>query len=73
MSAPAPGAAAHQNRGIGTELLAFLVHFAKRQGLSGLTAEVLKDNEPMMRVFEKTGVLMERTPVDESWDLRIRF
>jgi RimJ/RimL family protein N-acetyltransferase len=63
----------HQNRGVGTELLAFLVHIARRQGLLGLTAEVLKENEPMMRVFEKMGVHLERTPVDESWDLRMRF
>ncbi len=64
---------AYQNRGIGTELLATLIHVAKRQGLLGLTAEVLKENEQMLRVFEKMGVPLERTPVDESWDLRLRF
>jgi len=63
----------HQGRGIGTELLAALVQIARRQGLLGLTAEILKENEPMLHVFEKTGVPMERTPVDESWDVRLRL
>jgi RimJ/RimL family protein N-acetyltransferase len=64
---------AFQNRGVGTELLAFLVHIARRQGLMGLTAEVLKDNEPMLRVFEKMGAPIEKTSADESWDLRMRL
>lgn len=63
----------YQNRGVGTELLAFLIHVAKRQGLVGLTAEVLKENEPMLRVFEKMGVPLERTSVEESWDFRLRL
>jgi acyl-CoA hydrolase/GNAT superfamily N-acetyltransferase len=63
----------YQNRGVGTELLAFLVHIARRQGLGGPTAEVLKENEPMLRVFEKVVGAAERTSADESWDLRIRF
>jgi RimJ/RimL family protein N-acetyltransferase len=64
---------AFQNRGVGTELLAFLVHVARRQGLMGLTAEVLKDNEPMLRVFEKMGAQLEKSSADESWDLRLRL
>ena len=63
----------YQNRGVGTELLGFLIHIAKRQGLLGLTAEVLKENEPMLRVFEKMGLPLEKTSAEESWDLRIRF
>ncbi len=42
-----------QNKGIGTELLAYLTQLAKRQGLLGFTAEVLVENEPMLHVFEK--------------------
>jgi ribosomal protein S18 acetylase RimI-like enzyme len=64
---------AYQNRGVGTELLAELIHVARRQGLVGLTAEVLKENEPMMRVFEKMGLPIEKTSAEESWDLRIRL
>ena len=62
-----------QIRGVGTELLAFLVHIARRQGLLGLTAKVLKENEPMLRVLEKVAGAAEHTSADESWDLRIRL
>jgi len=62
-----------QNRGVGTELLAFLIHVARRQGLLGLTAEVLKENEPMLRVFEKAGTSVEKSSAEESWDVRIRL
>lgn len=63
----------HQNRGIGTELLTFLIHNARRQGLLGLTAEVLEENEPLLRVFEKMGIAVEKHAVEESWDIRLRF
>ena len=43
----------YQNRGIGTELLMYLVYLAKRQGLLGFTATVLPENEPMLHVFQK--------------------
>lgn len=43
----------YQDRGIGTELLAYLTQLAKRQGLLGFTAEVLVENKPMMHLFEK--------------------
>jgi acyl-CoA hydrolase/GNAT superfamily N-acetyltransferase len=61
----------YQNRGIGTELLRYLIQIARKQGLIGLTAEVLKENEPMMRVFDKMKLTMQKTAVDESYDLRI--
>jgi acyl-CoA hydrolase/GNAT superfamily N-acetyltransferase len=43
----------YQDKGIGTELLAYLTQLAKRRGLLGFTAEVLVENEPMLHVFEK--------------------
>jgi len=44
----------YQNKGIATELLAYLTYLAARQGLLGFTAEVLVENKPMLHVFEKT-------------------
>jgi RimJ/RimL family protein N-acetyltransferase len=44
---------AYQNKGVGTELLAYLTQLAKRAGLLGFTAEVLVENRPMLHVFEK--------------------
>ena len=43
----------HQDKGIGTELLAYLTQLAKRQGLLSFTAEVLVENKPMLHLFEK--------------------
>src|SRR5208282_1591021 len=46
---------AFQNRGIGTELLEYLTYLAKKRGLIGFVAEVLKDNTPMLHVFTKAN------------------
>src|SRR5512133_4324004 len=63
----------YQNRGIGTELLRYLIQIARKQGLIGLTAEVLKENEPMMRVFDKMKLPTTKTAVEESYDLKIEL
>jgi len=42
-----------QNRGIGSFLLKYLSGIAKRHGISGFTAEVLRDNKPMQAVFNR--------------------
>ena len=42
----------YQGKGLGTELLIYLTHIAKKQGLLGFTAETLMENIPMLRVFE---------------------
>ncbi len=41
----------YQNRGIGRELLSYLVHLAQRQGLLGVSSEVLIENKPMMHLL----------------------
>jgi len=43
-----------QNHGIGTFLLQHLVNIAKRNGIAGFTAEVLRDNRSMQSVFNKS-------------------
>ena len=42
-----------QNRGIGTSLLNQLLTIAKRNGISGFTAEVLRENRSMQSVLQK--------------------
>ena len=63
----------YQNKGVGTELLQYLVYLAKREGLHTLTAEVLVENKPMMRVFQKLKLPMEVTTGDEVHELVIRL
>jgi acyl-CoA hydrolase/GNAT superfamily N-acetyltransferase len=63
----------YSNKGIGTELLSYLTYLAKRQGLLGVTAEVLTDNYPMLHVFNKGGFDLEKRNVVGLWELKITF
>jgi GNAT superfamily N-acetyltransferase len=49
---------AHQGLGIGSALIQHLVAIARAAGLDALHAEVLTENTPMLRVFEKSGLAM---------------
>ena len=46
----------YQGQGIAGALLRHLVAIARGSGLTDLIAEVLPDNEPMLKVFEKSGL-----------------
>jgi len=63
----------HQNKGIGQELLGYLTYLARRQGLLGFTAEVLLENRPMLRVFEKMGFDMQKRVGSGVYELRMMF
>ncbi len=63
----------YHGQGIATEILKYLTILAKNEGLLGFTAEVLFDNRPMMRVFEKVGFDMKRTIEDGSYSLALNF
>ncbi len=49
----------YQGKGLGTVLVQQLMEYARRQGLRGFTADVLSENKPMLRVFEKSGAKIE--------------
>jgi RimJ/RimL family protein N-acetyltransferase len=51
---------AHQGRGIVSLLLRHLTKIARAAGLTELFAEVLPDNAPMLKVFERSGLPMTR-------------
>jgi GNAT superfamily N-acetyltransferase len=48
----------YQGQGIGAALLRHLTAIARDAGLKEFTAEVLPENVPMLRVFEKSGLKM---------------
>jgi RimJ/RimL family protein N-acetyltransferase len=47
---------AYQGRGIGGMLLRHLVAIAKNAGIRQFVAEVLPENAPMLKLFEKSGL-----------------
>ncbi len=49
----------YQGLGIGTHMLDVLIGRSRDMGLKGLTAEVMADNQPMLKVFEKAGLPMD--------------
>ncbi len=63
----------YHGQGIATEILGYLTILAKNEGLHGFTAEVLFENRPMMRVFEKMGFDMKRTIEEGSYSLVLNF
>ncbi len=63
----------YQDRGIGTELLSYLTFLAKRQGLLGFTAEVLRQNTSMLHLFEKMGFEIHRESESDMLVLDMTF
>lgn len=63
----------YQNQGIGTELLVQLTFVARKQGLLGFSAEVLKENRIMMHLFEKIGFAIEKESLPDAYTLRLGF
>ncbi|MCX8118340.1 MAG: GNAT family N-acetyltransferase [Desulfobacterota bacterium] len=63
----------YQNKGIGTELLAYLTLLAKQQGLLGFYAEVLVENRPMLHLFEKMGFRIEKRRDERIYELNMTF
>ena len=49
----------HQDTGIGTAMLDYLLEIAQRQGLREFLLEVLAENEPMLHLLEKKGFAIE--------------
>jgi GNAT superfamily N-acetyltransferase len=51
---------AHQGRGIGSLLLKHLMNVARTEGVTELDAHVLAENEGMLKLFERTGLVLRR-------------
>jgi RimJ/RimL family protein N-acetyltransferase len=55
----------YQGQGIGSILMRHLAAIARAAGLQELIAEVLPENMPMLKVFERSGLHMTTTPESE--------
>ena len=62
-----------QRRGIGTFLLKHLIRIARRNGISGLTAEVLVENRPMLAVFNKADCTIHSKLVGDVYTFLLEF
>jgi acyl-CoA hydrolase/GNAT superfamily N-acetyltransferase len=62
-----------QNQGIGTALFKHLTLIARRNGISGFTAEVLKGNRAMQRVITKSELEVTSVPSSDVYSFRMRF
>ncbi|HPJ93355.1 MAG TPA: GNAT family N-acetyltransferase [Deltaproteobacteria bacterium] len=55
----------YQNLGIGRELLSYLIHLAQKQGLLGVSSEMLVENKPMLHLL--------RYFIKEDYDIERKF
>jgi ribosomal protein S18 acetylase RimI-like enzyme len=64
----------YQGQGLGAALMHHLAAIAREAGLKELIAEVLPDNVPMLKVFEKSGLPLgiKREPQVVHVTLRLR-
>ena len=62
-----------QGRGLGTELLTYLIQIARQRGLLRLTARVLIDNGGMLHLFEKMYLETEKQIAHGVVELRMRI
>jgi len=62
-----------QNRGIGTFLMNFLIGIAKRSGIRGFRAEVLRDNKPTLAMVYKSQCKVRSRLEDDVYAFELDF
>jgi RimJ/RimL family protein N-acetyltransferase len=63
----------YQGQGIGAALIRHLAQIARAAGLHEFVAEVLPENAPMLKLFEKCGLEMSRTSDTEVVHVTLRL
>lgn len=63
----------YQGKGIGSALISHLATIGREAGLHELVAEVLSDNLPMLRVFERSGLAMSTRREGPVVHVTLRF
>ena len=62
-----------QRKGIGTFMLNHLIKIARRSGISGFTAEVLRANRPMQAVFNRANCKVRSVLQDDVYHYDLTF
>ncbi|MBM3859962.1 MAG: GNAT family N-acetyltransferase [Verrucomicrobia bacterium] len=62
-----------QRKGIGTFMLNHLIKIARRSGISGFTAEVLRTNRPMQAVFNRANCKVRSKLQDDVYHYDLNF
>jgi len=65
--------APYQGMGVASYLLELLIVEARKRGLAGLTAQVLSENRPMIKVFEKTKLPLKTNLNSGGFQVKISF
>ncbi|NYT02745.1 MAG: GNAT family N-acetyltransferase [Methanosarcinales archaeon] len=63
----------YQKHGVGMELLNYITYLAKKNGVLGFTADVLVDNDPVFRLFEKMGFEVEKVKDSDVYEMKLTF
>jgi acyl-CoA hydrolase/GNAT superfamily N-acetyltransferase len=63
----------YQGAGIASHLMKMLIKAARDNGIQGFVASVLKDNVPMMRVFEKSGLTLQTRLEEDTYFMTMIF
>jgi RimJ/RimL family protein N-acetyltransferase len=63
----------HQSLGIGSRIFKHLVTIARAMGITQFEAEVLPSNEGMLRLFDRSGLKVTRTPSRDSVHVTIEL
>ena len=62
-----------QNKHIGTFLFRHLANIAKRAGISGFTAEVLRDNKRMQTIFNRSNLRVRSELHEDVYSFQMEF
>jgi ribosomal protein S18 acetylase RimI-like enzyme len=60
-----------RNRGIGTQLVAFVEAEARHRGLDGVYLEVGMENRNARRLYERLGYVQDGKPFQNSWNRHV--
>jgi len=64
---------AYQGIGVGSYMLNLLMSLAREQGIKGFSAEIIADNQPMRKVFEKANLPLDARLENGVYKMKMHF